>query len=215
MIPSLDQKVINRQTYSLLDFMGDMGGLNDTLSLLGMLIVLPFVSAQIDLEILNSMFMFKPASGQSGAKIHTGVQEAGKSRRHLAQMLAAARKTITEHFAAIQAVPRKTIFRILASSRRDRKRHLRLLKLSKVKFTKEMDLFKFIRRQRFVNFAVLSLLSGGQTAFASKLSYPVLRESTDMETASEEENKINWGKDSMLYLKKMQASANPADLRLF
>ena len=37
---------INRQTYSLLDFLGDIGGLLDALTIIGEIVLLPFVSYQ-------------------------------------------------------------------------------------------------------------------------------------------------------------------------
>ena len=77
-----------------------------------------------------------------------------------------------------------------------------------------MDLFKFIQRQRFLNFATLGLLSGNQVNFVNKMSYPVLRESTDTATASEDDNKLMWAKAPLSYVDKLQASADPVSKRL-
>ena len=77
-----------------------------------------------------------------------------------------------------------------------------------------MDLVKFIHRQRFVNFAVISLLSGFQHKFLSRISYPVLRESTDSETSSEDDNKLGWVKDNTVYLDKLAAAKDPVSSRI-
>ena len=62
--------------------------------------------------------------------------------------------------------------------------------------------------------ATISLLNGKQSALLTKLSHPVLRESTDTETYSEGENKINWYRDSLDYVHKLQLSKDPVSQRM-
>ena len=95
----------------------------------------------------------------------------------------------------------------------EKKRYERLMKLSSVKYSKSMDLFQFVKRQRFNTYAILSLLSGRQSNFMTRLSYPVLHESTDTASESDGIANVRWSKDGMKYLTSMQVSGNPVDSR--
>ena len=46
-------KVINRSTYSILDWLGDIGGLHDALQIIGAFIAGPFSSSALKLELLR------------------------------------------------------------------------------------------------------------------------------------------------------------------
>ena len=50
---------MNRQTYSLLDWLGDMGGLLDALYLIGMIVMSPFAEFALKTELLSSIFRFR------------------------------------------------------------------------------------------------------------------------------------------------------------
>ena len=89
----------------------------------------------------------------------------------------------------------------------------KMLQVSLLKYQKEFDLFKFVKRQRYTLVALLSLLSGKQAQLAAKLSYPVLRESTDTASESDGTANVRWSKDGMKYLTSMQVSGNPVDSR--
>jgi len=56
---------------------------------------------------------------------------------------------------------------------------------------KELDIVKFIRRQRFSQFALLSLLSGRQTYIVDKISEMVIRESSDLDDATESDLELD------------------------
>ena len=55
---SMDQNVIERQTYSFLDWLGDIGGLYDALRLIGLFVVAPFSSLKQKAELLFNVFRF-------------------------------------------------------------------------------------------------------------------------------------------------------------
>ena len=55
-----DLRIINRQTYSLLDWLGDIGGLTDALLIIGKLILLPYTKFKYGAFILTRFFRFKP-----------------------------------------------------------------------------------------------------------------------------------------------------------
>ena len=86
---------------------------------------------------------------------------------------------------------------------------------SESSLTKELDLRKFIYRQRLQTTAILGLLSGAQSFFVDKMSQLVIRESSNLEeTSSDDELSDLQGKDTMDYAKNMTLSDNKIDERL-
>ena len=61
--------MVTRQTYSILDWLGDMGGLFDALYLIGMIIVAPISNFALKAELLSSMFRFR--GSEEGLKNRT------------------------------------------------------------------------------------------------------------------------------------------------
>ena len=53
---SADKKVINRETYSLLEWLGDVGGLIEALRFLGKLIAGPVTSFSLQATLLSALF---------------------------------------------------------------------------------------------------------------------------------------------------------------
>ena len=66
---SADQQRVNRQTYSLLDWLGDMGGLLDALYLIGMIVMSPFAEFALKTELLSSIFRFR--GSEAALKLRT------------------------------------------------------------------------------------------------------------------------------------------------
>ena len=58
---------------------------------------------------------------------------------------------------------------------------------SHTRLTKELDLIKFIHRQRVFTTAAIGLLTGPQSLFVNKMSQLVIRESSASETSSDDE----------------------------
>ena len=56
----------NRQTYSVLDFLGDLGGLLDALRLIGEAFIAPFSQFALKVTLMASVF-YKSLSGKSEA----------------------------------------------------------------------------------------------------------------------------------------------------
>ena len=50
---------INRQTYSILDWLGDMGGLMDALVILGQILIMPISSFTLKSNLLQTLFRHK------------------------------------------------------------------------------------------------------------------------------------------------------------
>ena len=66
---SPDQQLVTRQTYSILDWLGDMGGLLDALYLIGMIIMSPISNFALKTELLSSMFRYR--GSEEGLKSRT------------------------------------------------------------------------------------------------------------------------------------------------
>ena len=56
---SLDQMNWSRSTYSILDWLADIGGLNDMLCLMARLCVAPMASHQLAASLLHNLFRYK------------------------------------------------------------------------------------------------------------------------------------------------------------
>ena len=57
---------------------------------------------------------------------------------------------------------------------------------SRSSIQKELDLAKFIQRQRITMTSLMALLSGRQKLFVDKMSQMLIRESSDMDMTSED-----------------------------
>ena len=88
------------------------------------------------------------------------------------------------------------------------------LSKSQSSLSKEMDLRKFIIRQRLQTKAVLGLLSGRQSFFVDKMSQMIIRESDDGSEGTSSDNELSdWKADNMQYAEKMATSTNQVDKR--
>jgi len=58
---SLDKLVVNRQTYSLLDWMGDLGGLFDALYIFCNFIVMPVSVFNLQATLMSRLFRQRPS----------------------------------------------------------------------------------------------------------------------------------------------------------
>ena len=82
------------------------------------------------------------------------------------------------------------------------------------RLAKEMDLQKFLHRQRVSITALLSLLKGRQSSFVDKFSQLVIRESSENLQTSEDGELSDWLKKDMEFVRKMIAVPDPVDDRL-
>ena len=58
-------------------------------------------------------------------------------------------------------------------------KYKRMMGKANINVTRELDLLKFIRRQRFAQFALFALMNGRQLFMTDKLSNMLIRESTE------------------------------------
>ena len=66
---SYDQTLVQRQSYSLLDWMGDMGGLADAFYILGKLLIFPISSFALKSQQMSSIFRFRENLGETKEKL--------------------------------------------------------------------------------------------------------------------------------------------------
>ena len=83
------------------------------------------------------------------------------------------------------------------------------------RISKELDLQKFIHRQRVFITATLSLLNGNQKSYADKYSQLVIRESSDFNATSSDAELSDWRADEMRFIENMQNHEGQIDKRLF
>ena len=60
----------------------------------------------------------------------------------------------------------------------------------------------------------MGLLSGRQSFFVDKMSQMVIRESSNLEETSSDNELSDWQRDNMAYAKRMAQSSNTVDQRL-
>lgn len=74
---TMDQNVIERNTYSFLEWLGDIGGLYDALRLIGFFVLLPFFRYQVKAELLAHIFRFTESKhyAERRARLNSFVDE--------------------------------------------------------------------------------------------------------------------------------------------
>ena len=88
--------------------------------------------------------------------------------------------------------------------------------LSKVNsiLTKELNLKKFLIRQRISTHAILALLSGKQTYLIGKMSQMIIRESSDFSNTSLDDEIDYWERENKNYYREVAASTDKVDKRI-
>ena len=80
--------------------------------------------------------------------------------------------------------------------------------------TKDMDLRKFLTRQRVTTTAILGLLSGRQSIFVNKMAQMIIREDDSQSSNTSPDDELSdWQRDTMAYAKQMANSQDPIDKR--
>ena len=72
---TLDQKVWTRQTYSFLDWLGDLGGLYDAIYLMMLVFLSPFTAFTLRVSMLTSFFRLKGESFNSEMAKSQSIEE--------------------------------------------------------------------------------------------------------------------------------------------
>lgn len=198
---NLDQMMWTRQTYSLLDWLGDLGGLYDALLHICAVFISPVSAFTLHTTLLTSFFRFKE-------KTTDKYDDDGKSSQTLAQNLSN-KQFLTEQlrrdFQVNRRIPAQNwCINKINICNRSKSRHYRMLiKKSQSRIAKEMDLQKFLQRQRVTMTAVIGLLSRRQSIFVDKFSQPLIRESSNSGETSIDDELSDWRKEDMEFTRKM------------
>ena len=79
--------VIERQTYSFLEWLGDIGGLLDALRIIGAAIVGPVVAFSLKATLLNSVFRYVASLAKSESQL-SNLDSQERLKKHLGWDLA-------------------------------------------------------------------------------------------------------------------------------
>ena len=159
----------------MLEWLGDIGGLKDALFPLGFLLVYPIAEFAKDSAILGSLFKFRPSQPkltQSIDYLFAKADDKGKLKLQ---------DKIVYDFKNLQKIALLGFFRYFCTKQTKYKKWLR--KIEGV-IDKELDFAKFIHFKRITKTAMVALLSSTQKTFADKFSQLVIRESSDLDNTS-------------------------------
>ena len=128
------------------------------------------------------------------------------------------KEEIEHEFCAVKRIPYKSywLVKLSCADRRNRtKKYQSMVKKAHSRITKEMDFQKFLHRQRLLINSLLGLLKSRQGFFVDKHSKLIVRESTETEVTSQDDelNDIGPG-SSMHFVGTMINSSNAVDRRL-
>lgn len=186
---SADRVVVNRQTYSLLDWLGDLGGLFEALSIMSQWLIAPVASFALKATLLSNFFFFQPKSETKNEhhfsnqlSISSNSKFESKSQKDKAKLTLL--ESIYAEFMFVTSIENMSFY--LVNLLCDKAYKKKMFK-SHNRLTKELDLRKFIHRQRVFTTAVIGLLSGPQSRFVDKMSQLILRESSASETSGDDE----------------------------
>ena len=156
---SPDNNIINRQTYSLLDWLGDLGGLLDALYLIGYVLISPLATFAINSKLLSTLFRYRGSDEGlikrtlSARKISYEKSNFTGSKFDNNQLI----DNIKNDFQQYKPIKRIGILSQIFFCRRN---YRKMMNKAKSALDKELDLQKFIYRQRLQTTAILGLLTG-------------------------------------------------------
>ena len=206
-----------RETYSILEWLGDVGGLFDMLKLMGSMLVVPFATFRLKSELLSKIFRFVSslAKAKSDGKFESTpemVAAKAKGWWHPSYIRLCLEESIQWDFSQPKLIRRRGFCLGFICS----KRYRTLMNKAEKQVSDELDLVKFLQRQRVTMYSLLALLSTRQQFMVDKMATMVLRESSD-------ENRKDYGDldlaqenlaDALEHGKRSISSSNSVDQRL-
>ena len=155
-IHSPDYLVTSRQTYSLLDWLGDLGGLLDALRYIGMLFMAPVSSWALRSTLMSKLFLFR-ASDREEKDVKSRL--ATRSDDFLGRKFDAKAPTflrnLSNDFKNLVRIKTINYWKAQFCCRRNYKR---MMVKAKSDVNKELDFQKFIYRQRVWTTGLMGLL---------------------------------------------------------
>eukprot|EP00354_Favella_ehrenbergii_P003516 CAMPEP_0170470394 /NCGR_PEP_ID=MMETSP0123-20130129/12867_1 /TAXON_ID=182087 /ORGANISM="Favella ehrenbergii, Strain Fehren 1" /LENGTH=247 /DNA_ID=CAMNT_0010737505 /DNA_START=962 /DNA_END=1705 /DNA_ORIENTATION=+ len=176
---STSYQTIERQTYSLLEWLlGDVGGLFDGLSLLAAKIAAPFATFAMNTKLMTLVYRTLVSDKSSEGGNLSSPSAAQQNESELEEVISSRQALL----------PRPSWLSCFLCCSRKRAKERKLLSKAAGGVSRQLDLVKFIRRQRLLTFASFATLNARQRHLLRQVSALPLRESSsDPETDSEEE----------------------------
>ena len=150
----------------MLDWLGDMGGLLDAMYFIGAIILSPFSRYALKSELINTMFRYRKSDESAGPGLRrtNSAVHATYRRRFSSSMETVEDENILlnnirhdfQQMMPIKAL-KMSCFKIVFCCR---SRPHKIMLKSQHSMQKELDLRKFIYRQRLQTHAVMGLLTG-------------------------------------------------------
>ena len=169
----------NRQTYSTLDFIGDLGGLFDGLRYVCMVMIAPFTRFGMQQLLLTTIFKHRPRNYEAELKKVTMTKELLNEHQNNNYLLKMQINDKVKNMVNESLRIKSRNFLTKCQQSRESIRHRRLMRLADKKIKHELDLVRFIRRSRIAMLGLLALLKGRrQVRLVDKLSEHVLASSS-------------------------------------
>ena len=196
--------VIERKTYSILEWFRDVGGLSVAMGKIGNLLLGSFSVFTLKATILTNIYRHMKSLSYAEPEM-TDLENKEKLKRHM--------EWDFEHAQRIQA---PGFFASNFSCSRKTKRFKRIMAKASNTVTKELNLVKFLKRQRLNTFATLATLNGGQRFICDKMSQLLIRESSDLDDSTSDDNALMQErmKDVQQYGTRVFSSRDTVDKRL-
>ena len=195
----------------MLDWLGDFGGLIDGLYFLCKFLISPVASFSLQATLLSTLFRHRPSDPLKklgSVKLNSNFRyfNAGDDKNETVLL-----KNIRRDFQVAKTLQKLTFYAVNLCCNRQYKK---MMYKAKSRIDKELDLQKFILRQRMQATAILGLLNSRQSLYVDKMSQMVIRDSDNFDYTSSDNELSDWQRDDMIYVKRMIQSSNQTDKRL-
>ena len=122
-------------------------------------------------------------------------------------------ESINRDFSSIKKLQLKDFFTSLLDRIKCNLKNKKLLRKSLTQIDKELDLKKFLHRSRVTFASLLGLLTSKQSAFVDKMSRVAIRESTDFDVTTDDDEleSKQFEKDLNLFVQRMVKSPDLID----
>ena len=209
---SLHLMLWERQTYSLLDWLGHLGGLYDALFHLAKVLISPISVFAVNSTLLSNLFRFKRSMLSENPQQFLRKKSMRKDEKERNKLC----ENIANDFKKSEKIKPQSFIqsRLLCCMSKKGNNYRKLMMKSSSTIQKEMDLQKFIHRQRVTMASMMAALTGHQKSFIDKYSQLIIRESSDLCNTSSDAQLSDWQREDMRFTKRMTLSQNLVDKRL-
>jgi len=184
--------LVKRELYNGLDLLAAVGGLLAMLFAAGRFILIPFTRFVISCELTTNLFRWRPSEPLSEAEQEkrrawaTRRRINGDTKMYLEEDEHQVLHQMQWDCEKSQAVRPKSFCETIFCRDSAQKSFRRSLEKAQTTLDRELDLSKFVHRQRVTSNALQALLTCSQMAFVDKMSRLLIHESSHNEDTSED-----------------------------